>query len=49
VRDQHSHGEGLADAALPHVVVFPHSNEEVAAWPPRPSDEAMTDCRMAPA
>jgi len=30
VRDQHSHGEGLADAALPDVVVFPHTNEEVA-------------------
>ncbi|MBK9704011.1 MAG: hypothetical protein IPO75_11400 [Betaproteobacteria bacterium] len=23
IRDQHSHGEGLADAALPDVVVFP--------------------------
>ena len=31
VRGQHSHGEGMADAALPDVVVFPHSNEEVAA------------------
>jgi len=31
VRDQHSHGEGLADAALPDVVVFPHTNAEVAA------------------
>ncbi len=30
VRDQHSHGEGLADAALPDVVVYPHTNEEVA-------------------
>ncbi len=30
IRDQHSHGEGLADAALPDVVVFPHSNDEVA-------------------
>src|SRR5512137_78081 len=30
VRDGHSHGEGLADAGLPDVVVFPHSNEEVA-------------------
>jgi D-lactate dehydrogenase (cytochrome) len=30
VRDQHSHGEGLADAALPDVVVFPHTNDEVA-------------------
>ncbi len=29
-RDQHSHGEGLADAALPDVVVYPHTNEEVA-------------------
>jgi D-lactate dehydrogenase (cytochrome) len=31
VREHHSHGEGLSDAALPDVVVFPHSNEEVAA------------------
>lgn len=31
VRDQHSHGEGMADAGLPDVVVYPHSNEEVAA------------------
>ncbi len=31
IRDQHSHGEGLADAALPDLVVFPHSNDEVAA------------------
>jgi len=31
IREQHGHGEGLADAALPDVVVFPHSNEEVAA------------------
>src|SRR3989442_12697029 len=30
VREHHSHGEGLADAALPDVVVFPHTNEEVA-------------------
>jgi D-lactate dehydrogenase (cytochrome) len=30
VRDQHGHGEGLADSALPDVVVFPHTNEEVA-------------------
>ena len=29
VRDQHSHGEGLADAALPDVVVYPHTNDEV--------------------
>src|ERR1700694_5230337 len=31
IRDQHSHGEGLADAGLPDVVVFPHTNDEVAA------------------
>src|SRR5256886_2309248 len=31
VREHHSHGEGLADAALPDVVVFPHADEEVAA------------------
>jgi D-lactate dehydrogenase (cytochrome) len=31
VRAHHSHGEGLADAALPDVVVFPRSNDEVAA------------------
>jgi D-lactate dehydrogenase (cytochrome) len=31
VREQHSHGEGLADAGLPDVVVFPHSNDEVAS------------------
>ncbi len=31
IRDQHSHGEGMADAGLPDVVVFPHANEEVAA------------------
>jgi len=31
VRDQHSHGEGLSDAGIPDVVVFPHDNEEVAA------------------
>lgn len=30
IREQHGHGEGLADAALPDVVVFPHTNEEVA-------------------
>jgi D-lactate dehydrogenase (cytochrome) len=30
-RDQHSHGEGMADAALPDVVVFPRTTEEVAA------------------
>ena len=31
VRVQHSHGEGLADAGMPDVVVFPQTNEEVAA------------------
>src|ERR1700719_3181922 len=31
VREHHSHGEGLADAGLPDVVVFAHSNEEVAS------------------
>jgi D-lactate dehydrogenase (cytochrome) len=31
VREQHGHGEGLADAALPDVVVFARDNEEVAA------------------
>jgi D-lactate dehydrogenase (cytochrome) len=31
VREQHGHGEGLADSAPPDVVVFPQSNEEVAA------------------
>ena len=31
VREQHGHGEGMADTALPDVVVFPHSNEEVAS------------------
>jgi D-lactate dehydrogenase (cytochrome) len=31
IREQHGHGEGMADSALPDVVVFPHSNEEVAA------------------
>ena len=30
IREQHGHGEGLADAALPAVVVFPHTTEEVA-------------------
>ncbi len=30
IRDQHSHGEGMADAGMPDVVVFPHTNEEVA-------------------
>lgn len=31
VREHHAHGEGLADPALPDVVVFPHSNDEVAS------------------
>jgi D-lactate dehydrogenase (cytochrome) len=31
VREQHGHGEGLADSALPDVVVFPESTDEVAA------------------
>jgi D-lactate dehydrogenase (cytochrome) len=31
VRDQHGHGEGLADPAPPDVVVYPQSTEEVAA------------------
>ena len=31
VREHHGHGEGLVDSALPDVVVFPESNEEVAA------------------
>src|SRR6266699_6997560 len=31
VREHHGHGEGLADSALPDVVVFPQSNDEVAA------------------
>jgi D-lactate dehydrogenase (cytochrome) len=31
IREQHGHGEGLADSALPDIVVFPHTNEEVAA------------------
>jgi D-lactate dehydrogenase (cytochrome) len=30
-REQHGHGEGLADAALPDMVVYAHDNEEVAA------------------
>src|SRR5215470_11391205 len=30
-REQHGHGEGLADAGVPDVVVFPHSNEEAAS------------------
>ncbi len=31
IREQHSHGEGLADAAMPDIVVFPHTNDEVAS------------------
>src|SRR6476646_11432485 len=31
IREQHSHGEGLADAGMPDIVVFPQTNEEVAA------------------
>ena len=31
VREQHSHGEGLADAGMPDIVVFPKTNEEVAS------------------
>jgi len=31
IREQHGHGEGLADSALPDVVVYAHTNEEVAA------------------
>ncbi|MBA3507998.1 MAG: FAD-binding protein, partial [Betaproteobacteria bacterium] len=31
ILEQHGHGEGMADTALPDVVVFPHTNEEVAA------------------
>jgi D-lactate dehydrogenase (cytochrome) len=31
VREQHSHGEGMQDAGMPDVVVFPESNEEIAS------------------
>lgn len=31
MREQHSHGEGLPLVGMPDAVVFPHSNEEVAA------------------
>jgi D-lactate dehydrogenase (cytochrome) len=31
IRAQHGHGEGMRDPSLPDVVVYPHSNEEVAA------------------
>jgi D-lactate dehydrogenase (cytochrome) len=30
IREQHGHGEGMPDSALPDVVVYPHTNEEVA-------------------
>jgi D-lactate dehydrogenase (cytochrome) len=30
IREQHAHGEGLADRAMPDVVVYPHTNDEVA-------------------
>ena len=30
IREQHGHGEGLADAAPPDLVVFAHTTEEVA-------------------
>src|SRR5689334_7102910 len=31
IREQHGHGEAMPDSALPDVVVYPHTNEEVAA------------------
>jgi len=31
LRDQHSRGEGVPDAGLPDIVVFPTTNDEVAA------------------
>ncbi len=31
IREQHSHGEGMQDAGMPDVVVFPETNEEVAS------------------
>jgi D-lactate dehydrogenase (cytochrome) len=31
IREQHGHGEGLADTALPDIVVYAHTSEEVAA------------------
>ena len=31
VREQHSHGEGLPARGMPDIVVFPRTNEEVAA------------------
>ena len=30
IREQHGHGEGLADSALPDLVVFAHTTDEVA-------------------
>ena len=30
LREQHSHGENITDAGLPDVVVFPHTNDEIA-------------------
>ena len=30
VREQHSHGEGVPDAAIPDAVIYPLSNEDVA-------------------
>ena len=30
MREHHSHGQNVTDAGMPDVVVFPHSNEEVA-------------------
>ncbi len=30
IREQHAHGEAMPDSALPDVVVYPHTNEEVA-------------------
>src|SRR5262245_7213841 len=31
IREQHGHGEGMADSGVPDIVVYPHSNDEVAA------------------
>ena len=31
IREQHSHGEGLPTIGMPDIVVFPETNEEVAA------------------
>jgi D-lactate dehydrogenase (cytochrome) len=30
IREQHGHGEAMPETALPDVVVYPHTNEEVA-------------------